>query len=1030
MAPCHTSNFSLSISAMRSTCRLWIAVWLGGMGTWALHAQKTTVFTEPQAGYYKALEYYRHQRFAAAYGELSQWLALGLHRTPEYPQALFYKAAAAYHLDYADAYPLLQQLMVSWPAHPLRHRAAFLSGLCQFRASHWARAIAHWEEVDPRQLTPEETAEMRFKRGYSHFQMQEYDKALSEFEVLVAQNGPFANDARYYRGHIYFEKGRLETALRDFRELENKPPYHKTAPYYIAQIYYLRREYDKAGSYARQVADTAKGKYLTQMLKIWAESDFRTRQYRRCTDAYRRLEEMGALQEVAMKYRYGIALLQAELYDEASRLLGEVAGGEDSVAQNAAYHLARALMLGGRKKEALQAFKTAWRLGHDRNLAEDALFNFAKLAYELDYDPYHEAIRALKGYLEAYPNSPRNDELYTFLSEIYMGTRNYQEALDALEKIKNKTRRIREAYQRTAYLKAVELFNAGRFEESVRYFNLSSHYPESPQLTAEAVFWTGEAYYRMGKVREASEAYEEFRLLPASRSSGLHPLALYNLAYIQLRKENFREASVLFRQFLDEDQGKSGRRYTDVLLRTADCYYALRDYDEALRYYEKALEAAEKFEQDYALLQKAVALGIMNRPRDKAAVLDQLIAQFPRSVYLAEALYDAGNTRLRLGETSTAEILLERVVKEFPQSRLRPRALLKLGLLAYNEDDNASALSHYKSVLEQYPGTAEATEALRYVRNIYVEEGRLEDFQAFLARVKGVTLSESALDSATYQSAENRLLKGDCQGAIEGFTRYITTYPRGPFLLAARYFRGDCLARSGRASEALEDLEFVAFAESNPFTENALFTASSLALQQNNCLRAAPFLEKLAKVAELSENRYYAQRHLMACAYQTGDYARAAQFARPVLENEKTPQADEELAWMALGYEALQKGDTAEAEKFFQKTAGRPASYYGPEAKYQLCRLLFLRREYERCEKKILDWANSLSHQRQWLARLYILLGQTYMALGNTFQARATLQSIVDNHDGPEEVTEARRLLEELNRLEPPLPPAQNISDE
>ncbi|MCX7769014.1 MAG: tetratricopeptide repeat protein [Flavobacteriales bacterium] len=1015
---------------MRGIYQFWLAIGFGGIGTWVVQAQKTSVFTEPQAAYYKALEYYRSQRYASAYGELTQWLTLRLNQTPEYSQALFYRAAAAFHLDYADAYPLLQQFMADYPSHPLRHRAAFLSGLWQFRISQWARAIAHWEEVDSRQLTAEEVAEMRFKRGYSHFQLEQFDKALADFDALVAQNGPYATDARYYRGHIHFEKGRLEAALRDFKDLEYKTPYNKTAPYYIAQIYYLRREYDKAGSYARQVADTAKGKYLTQMLKIWAESDFRTRQYRRCTDAYRRLEEMGGLQDLAMKYRYGIALLQSERYDEASRLLGEVAGGEDSLAQNAAYHLARALMLGGRKKEALQAFKTAWRLSHDRNLAEDALFNFAKLAYELDYDPYHEAIRALNSYLEAYPNSPRNDELYTFLSEIYMGTRNYQEALEALEKIKNKTRRIREAYQRIAYLKAVELFNADRFEDAVRFFNLSSRYPESLQLAAEAIFWTGEAFYRMGKEREAAEAYEEFRLMPASRSSPLYPLVLYNLAYIQFRKENYREASVLFRQFLEEDQGKSGRRYTDVLLRVADCYYALRDFEEALRYYDKALESGVKFEQDYALLQKGVVLGIMNRPREKAAVLDQLIAQHPRSVYLAEALYDAGSTRMRLGETNAAEVLLERVVKEFPQSRLRPRALLKLGLLAYNRNENVSALSYYKAVLENYPGTAEATEALRYVRNIYVEEGRLEDFQAFLARLKGVTLSESALDSATYYSAENRLLKGDCQGAIEGFTKYISTYPRGPFLTAARYFRGDCLARTGRTAEALEDFEYVAFAESNPFTENALFTAASIALQQNNCLRAVPFLEKLAKVAELSENRYYAQRHLMACAFQAGDYARAAQFARPVLESEKTPQADEELGWMALGYEALQKGDTSEAEKFFQKTADRPASYYGPEAKYQLCRLLFLRRDYERCEKKILDWANSLSHQRHWLARLYILLGQTYVALGNSFQARATLQSIVDNHDGPEEVAEARRLLEELNRSEPPLPQAPNISDE
>ncbi len=57
------------------------------------------------------------------------------------------------------------------------------------------------------------------------------------------------------------------------------------------------------------------------------------------------------------------------------------------------------------KNYARNAFKKAYDIGIDPNVTEDALFNYAKLAYELSFDPYHEAIIALRDYMAKYPNS-------------------------------------------------------------------------------------------------------------------------------------------------------------------------------------------------------------------------------------------------------------------------------------------------------------------------------------------------------------------------------------------------------------------------------------------------------------------------------------------------------------------------------------------------------------------------------------------------------------------------------------------------
>jgi TolA-binding protein len=59
----------------------------------------------------------------------------------------------------------------------------------------------------------------------------------------------------------------------------------------------------------------------------------------------------------------------------------------------------------GKKNYARNAFKKAYDLGNDPTVTEDALFNYAKLAYELSFDPYNEAIIALRDYMAKYPRS-------------------------------------------------------------------------------------------------------------------------------------------------------------------------------------------------------------------------------------------------------------------------------------------------------------------------------------------------------------------------------------------------------------------------------------------------------------------------------------------------------------------------------------------------------------------------------------------------------------------------------------------------
>ena len=55
----------------------------------------------------------------------------------------------------------------------------------------------------------------------------------------------------------------------------------------------------------------------------------------------------------------------------------------------------------------MQAFAMASDESLDAAIAEDALFNYAKLQYELGGGAFNGAINVLTRYVERYPSSPR-----------------------------------------------------------------------------------------------------------------------------------------------------------------------------------------------------------------------------------------------------------------------------------------------------------------------------------------------------------------------------------------------------------------------------------------------------------------------------------------------------------------------------------------------------------------------------------------------------------------------------------------------
>jgi TolA-binding protein len=128
-----------------------------------------------------------------------------------------------------------------------------------------------------------------------------------------------------------------------------------------------------------------------------------------------------------------------------------------------------------------------------------------------------------------------------------------------------------------------------------------------------------------------------------------------------------------------------------------------------------------------------------------------------------------------------------------------------------------------------------------------------------------------------------------------------------------------------------------------------------------------------------------------------------------VRENEKTSQEDKFKTGVYAGKAYLLKGDTASAVKEFNYTLANTKTIAAAEAKYNLADIDYAKHRYKTSQKQCFELVKDMPNYDYWVAKTYILLADDYIGLKDAFQAKATLQSIIDNYKGDDDILPAAK---------------------
>lgn len=913
---------------------------------------------------------------------------------------------SAYEQGRPNAVELLKDYLDVYPASRYADEVNFLIGSAHFGQGEYQKAIFWFNESNIDMLSPEQQEAYCFRLAYSLLQIGDMEKARGYFARIEQIGTKYREASTYYVAYIDYATGKYNNALVEFTRLKDLPDYKERSLYYITQIYFIQNKYEKVISEGKE------------LLASYPDSENNSEVYRIMGNAYYHLGNEDQAINMLSKYVsstdsplrgdlyiLGVCYYNKGNYSSAVNALGRTVRENDALSQNAYLYLGQSYLKLKDKNNARMAFEAAATSSFDKQVKEAAMYNYALLIHETAFTGFGESVTIFEDFLNDFPNSKYADKVNDYLVEVYLTTKNYQAALNSIDKIKHPSTKILEAKQDILFQLGTQAFTNMELDKAVDLFSraisLGAYNLESRN---DAYFWRGESYYRQGEYNKAISDYRTYLNNTRQRNTDMYALAHYNLGYSYFKLKEYGEALNRFRQYVNLESNQQTPAYADAYNRIGDCLFHNRQFAMAEENYTRAAQL-QPSAGDYSVYQKGFLLGLQKDYKGKISVMDRLIREFPESQYVDDALFEKGRSYVLLDNNQAAAASIEQLMRDFPQSSLARKAGVQLGLIYFNDNQPEKAADAYKSVISNYPGSEEAKVALQDLKSVYIELNDINSFAAYANSLGGnVRFEVSEQDSLTYLAAEKLFMRGDNEGARRSLTNYLQTFPQGAFSSNANFYLASIAFAKKDLEEAKRLFSLVLESGDTKFREESWARKAEIEYLDKDYAAAMESFKHLQAVAENPENKEAAKLGLMRCAELIGQPQEALLAANDLLKEPKlSPEIMSEARYVrAKAYISLKQENKALAD--LKEISKDTRTIHGAEAKYLLAQLYYDNKDDKNAETVLMNFIENGTPHQYWLARGFILLADIYIRQGDDFQARQYLTSLQNNYKGDDEI--------------------------
>lgn len=897
----------------------------------------------------------------------------------------------------------LKQYLKDYPYTPYSDEILLMEGVLQTEKGKYKQAIKLFNQIKSKNLSRQTQPMWYFYMGYAYIQQQEYDQALPLFLTLTKHQTLYTPHAHYYAGYCYYCKQDFPHAMAEFLAVESLGGYKQIAPYYIVQIYYAQHEYDQIYDRAEKLlTDFPDNPHNDELHRMLGEIYYQDSAYNEAINhlqTYRtlRLEQK---QEPLRNdlYLLGMANYSAGYYANAIDYLKEVKEQQDSISENTYLHLGHSYLRVGDEEKAKLSYAAAMRFKINDQLREEAMYNYVQITY-LQGSALGENITAFQDFLTEYPNTKYANKVYALMADMYLTSKNYQAAYEALSEIQHPDTKMQETKQYLRYQLGMDAFLQGKMQDAIEWMTqVINNDKKTSQYKTEAYYVRAESQYRMHQYATCLEDIKQYESQSNVANSPNQVPAMYLKGYALFNQQQMKDAEYTFRQYLAKADNQT-TTYADASNRLGDCLFYSRQFDDAIATYQQVVEH-NTTGVDYALFQQGYAQGLLHRYPNKIQTMQTLETRFPHSDYADDALYEQARAHLQLDQYNEAIKAYTQLTTDYPNSNKAAKSALEIGMTYRTLKQYDSAIQAYKNTIQRYAGSEEAYAALEGLEQVFVETNRISDYLAYTKTLDKVNMqAATSEDSLVYVTAELQYMMGNYEQAAAGLTTYLTSFcPGGRYCMIAQYYAANSYYRLKQYDNAIDQYSALADMAGNPYMEEACMRVAELSYDKGEYRTASYYFQRMEEIASSSAMRTTAQLGVLRCSHLLGDKATTVEAANRLLEEQSIA---DDIRKEALYYRAkahLEDNQFGLAVVDLTPLAKEVRTAMGAEAKYQLANCYFQLGSIDMAEEEIMSFTKMQTSQQYWLAKSLILLSDINVARNDLFQAKQYLLALQSSY--------------------------------
>jgi TolA-binding protein len=903
----------------------------------------------------------------------------------------------------------LQKFLLSYPADPRLHEAAFLLGRTFQRQGQYGKAVEQFNKVITKALAKEQThlrAEAHFQTAECYLAQKEFDKAIKAYGNCLALQIPDSDlnaRAQYWLAESYYQLNQYENALGNYRKVAEVAPRHALASWAVYSMGMIELRLERFGNAIGSLervtttykdaevageATLALGFAYAGRGRTASDTLVREKDYRKAAEIFTAaLGDPKVTAPARQQALLSLAQVQFDLktYDAAAATYAKALAGVEATsdqAQEIRLQRGHALYNAAQYPEAAADYGTvaAVKAGE---LASQAVYWLGNSWYmqaerTREKKAYTEAIAAFKRFLAApgerqKPQVPRAALLIAFCyedlatdGEAALRT----EAIAAFKQVLDKWANSREASQAQAGLTRLTA-NMTSTELGAVVTTL----PTGPASQNAALRLAREAFLA-GKYEEAQTAAK--KVLAENPTADVAAQASY---LIGACAQKLGQSAIAI------------PAYKTVLEKTTN--------PELVRYAQRGLTQAYLDTQRYPLAREA-ALALLKLPPQGKTPEETMHEQAEALMYLAGAA---------LGTQQPAEALAtyEKVLAECPTSPLLPQAFMDKAWVQESRKDRTAAIGTYRDFLAKFPTHDLAPDA---AFRLGVNLAEKKEFAPAIDAFGRVPEKHKLADQAAYAIAWAFRDQGQHDLANARFMQVADRFAKSPLAVDSLYRIGEYWLEQKKYADALK-----AFTRAHQ-TSGDLVGQESLAALIAYKLGVCAFNEGQFALATDAFGK-------VAQSYPTSEYAAESLFWRGQAQ-EKLAQAPaardtytryvakypagEKLLDAALGsgraaltakQYAIARDDLQKAlqacsqhERGANATLIERAQNVAPEAQFYLGMTYYEEKAYTDAIKEFAV-VKALYNMEPWFSKAMLQMARASLAFGNRTAAKSTLEQLI-----------------------------------